>query len=60
MRSFDSSKWNTPEVPSAHVPLTVLGWLGSGPTEARPSSSDGPESHELPATPHFGALSVAS
>ena len=48
MRSFDSSKWNTPEVPSAHELLIVLGWLGSGPTASRPSSSDAPESHELP------------
>ncbi len=60
MRSFDSSKWNTPEVPSAHVLLIVLGWLGSGPLPSRPSSSDAPESHELPTAAHFGALSVAS
>ena len=59
-RSFDSSKWKTPEVPSAHELLIVLGWLGSGPLPSRPRSSDGPESQELPTVPHFGARSVAS
>ena len=37
MRSFDSSEWNVPEVPSAHESLIVFGWLGSGPTVPRPS-----------------------
>jgi len=60
IRSFDSSKWKLPEVPSAHEPLMVLSWLGSGPRLARPRSSEGPESQELPTAPHFGALSVES
>ncbi len=59
-RSFDSSEWKVPEPPSAHELLTVLGWLGSGPLASRPSSSDGPESHELPTVAHRGAFSVAS
>ena len=60
MRSFDSSEWNVPELPSAHEVLIVLGWLGSGPLAVRPSSRDGPESHELPTAAHRGAFSVAS
>ena len=59
-RSFDSSKWKTPEAPSVHEVLIVFGWLGSGPLVLRPRSSEGPESHELPTAAHFGALSVAS
>ena len=60
IRSFDSSKWNTPEAPSVHEVLIVFGWFGSGPLVLRPRSSAGPESHELPTAAHFGALSVAS
>src|SRR5262245_32020353 len=60
IRSFDSSEWKVPDVPSAQEPAIVLGWLGSGPSVARPRRSDGPESHEMPAEAHFGALSVAS
>src|SRR5687767_8775052 len=39
-RSSDSSEWNDPAVPSAHESLIVFGWLGSGPTFARPTTSD--------------------
>ena len=60
MRSFDSSEWKIPDVPSVHEVLIVLGWFGSGPFVLRPRSSEGPESHELPTAAHFGALSVAS
>ncbi len=59
-RSFDSSTWNVPEVPSAQVALIVLGWLGSGPLVERPSSSDAPESHEMPTVAHLGALRTES
>src|SRR4030095_1861877 len=54
MRSFDSSEWNVPEVPSAHESLIVFGWLGSGPMVPRPSSSDAPESHDAPTVEHRG------
>src|SRR5688572_11196746 len=60
MRSFDSSEWNVPEVPSAHESLIVFGWLGSGPTVPRPCSKDGPESHEIETVEQRGACSVAS
>src|SRR5438477_6989575 len=59
-RSFDSSEWNVPDVPSAQELLIVLGWFGSGPSAARPSTSDAPVSQETPTLPHFGALSVGS
>ena len=54
IRSFDSSLWYEPEVPSAQESPKVLGWLGSGPRPARPSTSDR-ESQELPATSQAGA-----
>ena len=40
----------------------VLGWFGSEPPlkVSRPSSNDGPESHDEPAVTHFGAFSVES
>jgi hypothetical protein len=60
IRSFDSSKWKLPEVPSAQESLMVLGWLGSGPRPARPRSRDAPESQAAPTVPHFGACSAAS
>ena len=59
-RSFDSSEWKAPEVPSAQEPSMVLGWLGSGPRPARPSSSEAPESQERPTVAHLGAWSAAS
>ena len=59
-RSFDSSEWKVPEVPSAQEPPIVLGWLGSGPLPSRPRSRDGPESHELPTAAQRGARNVAS
>src|SRR6185295_6116326 len=37
----------------------VLGWLGSGPSPARPLSRV-PESHAAPTSPHRGACSVGS
>src|SRR5688500_12728253 len=60
MRSLDSSEWKTPDVPSAQESLIVLGWLGSGPRPARPSSSDAPESQERPTEVHDGACRAAS
>src|SRR5215216_4805157 len=60
MRSLLSSEWNVPEAPSAQLPASVLGWLGSGPLPSRPSRSAVPESHELPTVAHLGARSVAS
>ena len=59
-RSFDSSEWNAPDVPSAQASLMVLGWLGSGPSDARPRTSEVPVSHELPTVAHFGACRTAS
>src|SRR5712691_6857839 len=59
IRSFDSSEWKVPVVPSAQEPMIVLGWLGSGPTPSRPVSSV-PESHELPTVPHLGAFRTGS
>ena len=61
-RSFDSSLWNVPEVPSAQELLIVFGWFGSAPPErlARPSNSDGPESQDVPTVAHFGAFKVLS
>ena len=59
-RSFDSSEWNVPEVPSAQELLMVLGWLGSGPLPSRPSSREAPESQTLPTPAHFGAFKEAS
>jgi len=60
IRSLDSSEWKTPEVPSAQVPPMVFGWFGSAPPDmlSLPSSSEGPESHEIPAVEHSGALKV--
>ncbi len=49
-----------PEVPSAHASAMVLGWLGSGPSAARPRTSDAPVSHERPTVAHFGACRAAS
>jgi hypothetical protein len=60
MRSFDSSAWNVPEVPSAQESLMVFGWLGSGPLPSRPSRRVAPESQELPTTPHLGAWRTGS
>ena len=62
MRSFDSSEWNTPELPSAQLLLMVLGWFTSTPPliVPRPRSRVGPESQEEPTVAHFGALSVGS
>ena len=61
-RSFDSSEWNVPDVPSAQELLMVLGWFGSEPPArvSRPSSRDGPESHPEAVFAHFGAFSVVS
>ena len=59
-RSFDSSEWNVPEVPSAQEALIVFGWFGSGPRFARPRTSEVPVSQELPTVAHLGALRVAS
>ena len=62
MRSLDSSEWNVPDVPSAHEPLMLFGWLGSAPPDivSRPKSRDAPESHDDPAVAHFGAFNVLS
>ena len=62
MRSFDSSEWKVPELPSAQELLMVFGRLVSFPPliVPRPRSSVGPESHDVPTVPHFGALSVES
>src|SRR5256885_9393346 len=61
-RSFDSSEWNVPELPSAQVLLMVLGRFTSFPPliVPRPRSRLGPESQEVPTVAHFGALRVAS
>src|SRR4030095_12317618 len=59
-RSFDSSEWNVPDVPSAHDWLMLFGWLGSGPSAARPISNDGPESQATPTLAHFGACRTVS
>jgi len=60
MRSFDSSEWNVPAVPSEQELLIVFGWLGSAPPDmwSRPSNNDGPESHEVPTVVQAGALYV--
>src|SRR4030095_10738602 len=47
-RSFDSSEWNVPDVPSAHESLIVFGWLGSGPSAARPVKHQRPEAQGAP------------
>jgi hypothetical protein len=61
-RSFDSSEWYVPDVPSAHALLMVFGWFGSEPpaSVSRPSTSDGPESHPDATLTHFGAFNVLS
>lgn len=61
-RSFDSSEWKVPDVPSAHELLMLFGWLGSAPPDSvsRPRMSDGPESHPEATFTHFGAFNVES
>ena len=61
-RSFDSSEWKVPELPSAHELLIVFGRLVSLPPVIvpRPRSRLGPESQDVPTIAHLGALSVAS
>ena len=60
MRSFDSSEWNVPELPSGHAVPIVFGWFDSTPPVIvpRPSNRVGPESHDVPTVPHQGAFSV--
>src|SRR5262245_10467282 len=61
IRSLDSSEWNVPDVPSAQESAIVLGWLGSGPRAARPSTSEAPVSQERPTVdPQLGACRAAS
>src|SRR5579859_4109661 len=59
IRSFDSSVWNVPELPSGQVALMVFGAFSSVPPVIvpRPTSSV-PESQETPTAEHHGALSV--
>ena len=61
-RSFDSSEWNVPELPSAQELLMVLGRFTSVPPliVPRPRSRLGPESQEVPTVAHLGALRVGS
>src|SRR6185295_14437442 len=59
-RSFDSSEWNVPAVPSAQESAMVLGWLGSGPRVPRPRTSEAPVSQDDPTVAHLGAWSAAS